>query len=358
MNTNKKTVLFIAYDEPERLSSGSGVRPAKMLKAFEEAGCDVISLYVEQSDKSRPQAIRDTVEKIKKHRPDLCYIEAPSYPILRHADRKLIKMICEMGIPMAYFYRDFYRQFPEQFPRRKDLVGGAKECVLDVMQILTDRVLRNCDIIYVPSEQCGKYVSHSAVKTLPPAGEDRFPSLKEINYRVIYVGGMSGHYDGNLILETFHELHKRDSRYKLILVCSEAEWEKCSSPYKDEPWIELHHASGIELEPLYASACAGVSALSKKYPYSELCVSVKLFQYLSFGLPQIAANTKAAEEILVSEKIGYVAESNAKAMADAFELLFSDSEKYRKIREQLYERLVNNNLWVHRAQKVIRDLTE
>ena len=329
-----------------------------MLKAFADAGCEVISLYEEQTNKSRPRAIIDTVEEIKKHRPDLCYVESPSYPILRHADRKLIKTIHKMGIPMAYFYRDFYRQFPEQFPRRKDFFGRMKDLVLDFLQLLTDRVLRYCDIIYVPSEACMQYVSHRDIRTLPPAGEDCFPATKEINYKIIYVGGMSGHYDGGLILETAHELYKRDKRYKLILVCSAREWEKCSSPYKDGPWVELHHASGKELEPLYDSASAAISALNRRYPYSDLCVSVKLFQYLGFGLPQVAANTKAVEKIFETEKIGYAVEPTPTALADAIEELFSDPRKYREIREQLHERLIKNNLWVHRAQKVISDLTK
>lgn len=63
MNTSRKTALFIAYDEPQRVNSGSGLRPAKMLKAFDDAGCEVIALYEEQANKSRPQAIADTVKK-------------------------------------------------------------------------------------------------------------------------------------------------------------------------------------------------------------------------------------------------------------------------------------------------------
>lgn len=358
MNSREKIMLFIAYDEPDRLSSGSGLRPAKMLEAFNNIGCETIVLYKEQTDKGRPQAIADTLNQIKKHRPDFCYIESSTYPIMRHADRKLIKTIHKMGIPTAYFYRDFYRQFPEQFPRRKDLVGRMKELALDFLQHLTDRVLRYCDIVYVPSEECKRYVSHRNIKALPPAGEDCFPEAKEPNHNIIYVGGISSLYNGDLILATAHELYERDKSYKMILVSRKSELEACSSPYKEGPWVEIHQASGNELEPLYYSSSVAISALRKEYPYSDLCVPVKIFQYLSYGLPQIAVNVKSVANILKTERIGYAIDPTPTAMADAVEDILDDPQKYGEITEQLHERLVKNNLWVHRVQKVISDLTE
>lgn len=359
MNTNGKTVLFIAYNDPQRVTSGSGLRPAKMLEAFKDAGCEVIVLYKEQIDRERPQAIADTIDEIKKHRPDFCYIESSTYPIMRHADRKLIKTVHKMGIPTAYFYRDFYRQFPEQFPRRKDFLGRMKELALDFLQFLTDKVLRYCDIIYVPSEECKRYVSHRNIKTLPPAGEDCSSEGKELNHNIIYVGGMSSlQYNGDLILATAHELYERDNRYKMILVSRDGELDGCSSPYKNGPWVELHHASGKELEPLYNSSSVAISALRKEYPYSDLCVPVKIFEYLGHGLPQVAVNVKSVKSILETEQIGYAVDATPAAMADAIEDILSDPCKYREITEHLHERLIKNNLWVHRAQKVISDLTE
>lgn len=358
MNGSRKTVLFIAYNDPQQVTSGSGLRPAKMLEAFKDIGCEVIVLHKKQTDKGRPRAIADTVSEIKKHRPDFCYIESATYPIMRHADRKLIKTIHKMGIPSAYFYRDFYRQFPEQFPRRKDFFGRIKDLGLDLIQFLTDRVLRYCDIIYVPSEECKRYVSHRNIKTLPPAGEDCFHERKELNHNIIYVGGMSLQYNGELILATAHELYERDNRYKMILVSRDGELDGCSSPYKDGPWVELHHASGKELEPLYNSSSVAICALRKEYPYSDLCVPVKIFEYLGHGLPQVAVNVKSVKNILETEQIGCAVEATPAAMADAIEDILSAPCKYREITEHLHERLVKNNLWVHRAQKVISDLTE
>ena len=105
-----------------------------MLQAFREEGHELITLTGWQTAADRVEKIRGVLREIRRSKPDLCYIESPTYPIMRHADRKLIRTIHRMGIPIGYFYRDFYRKFPDEFPRRRSLRGRAKEFALDILQ--------------------------------------------------------------------------------------------------------------------------------------------------------------------------------------------------------------------------------
>ena len=57
MAMEKQTVLYISYVDENELSSGSGVRPAKMLKAFRDLGYDMIVLSGEQTSKQRVRRI-------------------------------------------------------------------------------------------------------------------------------------------------------------------------------------------------------------------------------------------------------------------------------------------------------------
>ena len=132
-------VLYITYVDQSFVSSGSGVRPAKMFKAFQEEGHEVLLLSGMQTHKKRSKQIKGIKKEIRKCKPDLCYIESPTYPIMLHADRSLIKYVCKKGIPTGYFYRDFYRQFPDLFPRRTGIKGRVKELLLDFLQHLTVR---------------------------------------------------------------------------------------------------------------------------------------------------------------------------------------------------------------------------
>lgn len=355
--SDKKKVLFISYVDENMLSSGSGVRPAKMLHAFQEEGHSIISLTGSQADRTgRLRRINEVLAEIKNNKPDLCYIESPTYPIMLHADRKLIKTIHKMGIPIGYFYRDFYRKFPEEFPRRKGFSGRIKDLGLDYLQLLTDRSLFSCDVVYVPSHEACALLPYRNMRPLPPAGIDMLHEKKKCGHTGIYVGGIIGHYDGKLLLETFALLYEKSKEYRLLLVCREAEWKKIDSQYKDAPWLTVRHCSGAELDELLRKADFALVAGDKTWRYNDIAISVKVFEYLSYGLPQVAVNNKAVEELIETEKIGLTVEQNAEEMADAIERLVNDEALYEDLQKNITQSLRKRNLWVHRVRQVVADL--
>lgn len=352
-------VLYITYVNSDEIFSGSGVRPAKMLNAFKQEGHEVIVLQGEQVSKERLSNIKKIRKQIKRKRPDLCYIESPTYPIMRHADRKLIKDICKAGIPTGYFYRDFYWQFPKEFPRRTSISGKIKDKVLLFLQSLTNKVLKYCNIIYVPSDECKTLLKYHDIRALPPAGENKLDlHIRDNNQTGIYVGGITGHYDGKFLLDVFNELNACDPEYKLILVCRENEWNEFNHSCKNASWLEVHHTSGAGLVDLYRRASIAFNVGNPKYEYSQFAISVKIFEYLSYGLPQVVINNKAITNVVNDEKIGIAVEPDIKKFAIAIKKLSEDSSLYKTYQNNIKESLLYRNLWIHRIQQVIRDLTE
>lgn len=350
-------VLFISYIEHSGLSSGSEVRTAKMLQAFREEGHELITLTGWQTAADRVEKIRGVLREIRRSKPDLCYIESPTYPIMRHADRALIRTVHRMGIPIGYFYRDFYAKFAREFPKRKSLSGWAKDVVLDALQVLTDRCLKNCDIIYLPSMEAAYLLPFRDMRALPPAGEDHFVENRTANKTGIYVGGVVGHYDGMLLLDIFEELHRRDPAYELILVCREEEWASISHPCKDAPWLQVFHCTGDDLLQLFGKAGFALIMCTREYRYNDLAVSVKLFEYLGAGLPQFAINARAMAEILERERIGFAVEPTVEAFVEAIESLMSDPSRYAALQDNIRRALMGHHLWVHRVRQVVEDLS-
>lgn len=351
-------VLFIAYVDADFVSSGSGVRPTKMLCAFREEGHDVIVLSGNQVHKKRTDRIRNIKNEIARKKPDICYIESPTYPIMLYSDRELIKIIHDMGIPIGYFYRDFYRKFPELFPRRKSLDGRIKDIALDFLQWRTDCVLRYCNIVYVPSEEARRLLNYRDVRPLPPAGENRLIPNRKPNHTAIYVGGITEHYGGKFLLDVFNELHKRQDDYRFILVCRKEEWDQFNNPYGRPEWLEIHHTSGDDgLAPLYRRAAIATTGKSDNV-YNEFAVSVKTFEYLSYGLPQVVVKSKAIERIITSEKIGIAIEQDVCSFADAIEGILDNPSCYQEFQNNIKKSLLNRNLWVHRVRQIVSDLHE
>lgn len=358
-NGEKKRILYINYiDLSQNASSGSGVRPYRIYTELQRAGHDVILLSGSQASSDRPRLVKAAYEEIKKNKPDLCYIESPTYPVLRHTDRRLIKRLHKMGIPTAYFYRDFYRMFPEQFPRRTSFTGRIKDLGLDLLQTLTDRALRYCDIVYFPSQEASKLFSYKDMRALPPAGEDRLPSDHTHSPTAIYVGGVSGPYDIKELLQAFDEIHGANAEARLILVTRKNEWEELDLPQKNAEWLEVYHLSGEALEPLYQRASVALVMPSAHFEYNNFAVSVKVFEYISRGLPLVTVDRRALTKIVESERIGIVSAQEVQGLRNALEQLFNDAELYAEYRQNVREALLTRNLWQHRVEKIVSELLE
>lgn len=353
-----KSMVYISYVDIDNAVSGSKVRPKQMLKWFRAKGVEVQELVGEQTKKNRRSQVKKLLHELHEKKPDFCYIESPTYPIMRHCDRKLIKQIHDMGIPVAYFYRDFYRKFPLYF-NKKGFYRKIKDLGLDFLQWRTDRVLRFCDIVYFPSEECKELFSYKDMRVLPPAGENHLPEEKRnYNYTCIYVGGIIGHYDGKLLLDSFGELVKRDDRYKLILVCRPEEWAVFDHPYKQEKWLEVHHTSGEGLLELYNRALVALVALvaHTKNPYNKYSIPVKTFEYMSYGLPIVSVNNQALSRFIESEGVGVVVEPNASSFADGIQKITASQKQYSEYAGKVRKALLTRNLWSHRVDAVMKDL--
>ena len=351
MDTEK--IVYISYIDESILSSGSSVRHNTILKNLLKK-YDVISLTGNQLTKKRKEKYKDVIKKVKQENIQFCYIESPTYPILKHYDRKLIKTIHRKKIPMGYFYRDFYRKFPNEFPRRKGFVNRLKELYLSFNQFLTDIVIKNCDIVYFPSEECKALFKYKKMDALPPACEKGLFKQKEANYVGIYVGGISEEYNVKLLFDVYDRLFEINKKYKLILICRSSEWEAMKDELGEREWLEVYHLKSSELSSKYKVASYALSPKAKT-PYNEFAISYKTFEYMSYGLPQIVVNSRAIERFINNEKIGMAVNPNVDEFVSSIVELNENHHLYHELQNNIFC-AIDNNSWSSRIEKIARDL--
>ncbi len=355
-------ILYITYIDFGNFTSGSMVRPQKIYDAFLKSGHNIKLLKGQQNigSKEREKNVDEINKWLDNNKPDLCYIESSTYPILNGYDRKLIKRINKMGVKIGYFLRDAYYKFPKEvYEKDQNIIKKIKKLILKLMYLNDEKLLKKyASIVYLPTIKMSTYFNFKNIKILPPAGENLLQKHNFEDKTCIYVGGVSGLYGGNLLLKSFQLLNKQCSKYKLILVCRESELKYIDKEIlENATWLEIHHVSSQKnLAPLYKrTSIALLPRLSNKY--SDLSISVKFFEYMSYGLPIVAMYAEEMSKIIKKYDIGIVTENNEDCFSKAISDLFSDENLYKSLCNNVENALLNNNLWQHRVEQIIENLS-
>ncbi len=350
-------LLYITYIDFGDFKSGSSVRPQMMYQAFQELGCEIKLLQTQQNKRNER---RNAVAEINAwldagNRPDFCYVESPSGPIFQACDRKLLKRLHRLGIPTGYFLRDAAYKFDEVF------ITGKKSFKQRVIAWMSERDVRFLakypDLIYLPTESMAKYFPFQHVKPLLPGCAGRLSDRRgnPLGRRCIYVGGVSKRYGTSLLLQAFQKLNAGGDEYPLTLVCREAALPLIGEEYRNQPWLHIVHASGKDaLKALYDRADLALYPVEKNV-YNDFAFSVKLMEYLEFGLPVVTVDCEEAAKFTRTYGTGLVSRNDPDDFAAKVREILSDPQAYQKYLEAVYNAL-DGNLWSDRARQVIQDL--
>ena len=352
-------LLFLTYIDARQAASGSSVRPAKMLQAFRDLGCEVHLVTGRNNQlQTRFQAVRSTLRWLKDHNPDCCYVEPPSGPFFCILDHWLLFRLRMKKVPMAIFIRDAFWKVPETWG-----VTGVKSLILHLMSRFDWLVLnRTMSRLYFPSKSMARlFPTKLPVSELPPAGEaisfveSASDSAKPL--ALIYVGAVAKRYGTDLLLDAFARLAQAGQPLILNLVCRQQEWDDLKMSGKDTPGLQIHHVSGAELAILYLSCDIALIPI-RKSRYMDFAVPVKLYEYLSYHLPMVVTDCLETARFVSENNLGVVTKSDAEDFAQGIMKLAADVSLRQAIKSQARCVLADGNLWVDRARQVIRDLTE
>ena len=349
-------ILYVTYIDFGDFKSGSSVRPQMMYDAFLSLGHEVKLLQTQQNrGRERAAAVAEVNRWLDAERPDFCYIESPSGPIFHSFDRALIRRVHKLGIPVGYFYRDAAYKFDRIFVR------GRKSLKQRVIAWMSERDVRflkkNADLVYFPTESMASYFPFEKTGVLPPACTGSFgdKTARENGRESIYVGGVSKRYGTDTLLGAFDLLNGGGGDYPLTLVCRKTEAAYIGEQYRKKPWLHVVHASGREqLLPLYERADLALYPIEKN-EYNDFAFSVKLMEYVEFGLPIVAVNCAETEKFIRRFSVGLVCENDPRDFAEKVRQILNDPALYRECAENAV-RTAARNRWVDRAEAVAADL--
>ncbi|MFA5455712.1 MAG: glycosyltransferase [Sulfurimonas sp.] len=358
----KKIIFHHPLPLDVNATSASGIRPLKMIKAFEKLGYEVV--VVTGYGKKRKEKIKNLKQRIMGgEKFEFVYSESSTQPTLLTEKNHLpIYPFLDFGffnfcknhnITVGLFYRDIYWFFPEHkaslsFLKRNTANFFYKYDLKKYNELV--------DIVYVPSMQMTKYipiVNQNKFKALPP-GHDDYESFvaKNITDKIelLYIGGLGSHYQMHklfAIIKKFPKIH-------FTLCTRENEWQNTKSEYELSANISIVHKSGDELKGLYANADVAMLFV-KPHEYWEFAAPVKLYEYIGKEKPIIASKGTLAGKFVEENNIGWTIEYEEKALEELFEKLLAEPTEM-KLKQDKIAQIKIKHTWEARAKTVEKDL--
>jgi len=365
MSSKDRRIIF-HHPRPigEKLTTGSRVRPLRMLRAFEALGFQV-ELIDGYSQERRGKFKKLTRLLAEGAHYDFCYAEnAPSPYALTDPDHlpratllewRFFKLMREHNIPTGVFYRDIYWRFPV-FKREHPFWVRLLSYPFYHFD-LASLHSRNIKTLFLPSVEMGSHFpsNYSAppVIALPPgcSPDEQDNASDSFLRKAIYVGGvLPPLYD----LSPLFQLMRMLPEWSLTIVCRENERRQTNDlyPWLENPNIKVEHASGDQVQKLLSEA--NVFFLMRQAdPYIAFAMPVKIFEAMGAGLPILSNQHDSAGQLIESEEIGWVLPEVDK-VADALRGL--DSDSWRRLRDQVLSARINHT-WERRAQTVVEALS-
>lgn len=352
-------ILYITFVDFEKGESGSSVRPQRMYDAFLKCGQNVKLLKGQQNRrKSRKENVKEILDWLSGHTPDICYVESPTGPFFNQIDHRLLKKIKKMQVPIGFFYRDAYWRFG-LVKKGKGLVPFFKALVIIAMQRRDFRILkRRCDVIYTPSKTLSDALGLSG-DVLPPGCRSDNPTDVSPGkiMRAIFVGGTDVRYGCFKMLDAFSDINRNGTTIALTLICKAENWGNVPLAYKklqEQDWLQVLHIQGDDLQDAYKNADFAL-CLSEKNRYNDFAQPVKLYEYMSYAKPVVATNCTEMKQTIEEAGVGIIVEDTVEAIKKGIMEMTNNSAKREEMKQNcLIAR--EKHSWENRAKRVICDL--
>lgn len=364
MTERPKMIFHVAYRLNPEARSASGIRPLQMRRAFEQIGFDVIEVSGRHAErKERIREVRKLIAEGTKFQ--FIYSESSTAPIglgepvtlaaSLTRDTSFLKYCQQHGIPGAVFYRDIYWRFPIY----AEVVRWPVSMVLRALYRWDLRRYKEAGVdVYLPSLAMAEWVPTippERFRELPPGAEIySYPNREDASkIRIFYVGGLGSNYR---LHETVRELAGRDD-VNLTICTREDEWLLREPEYRNllAPNIQIVHASGAELDGLYAESDICLLTV-EPIDYWKFAVPLKMLEYLGRGKPMIASKGTYAAHFVQEQAIGWVVRYGTNELPALLDRLVTEPELIEQIRKQVRE-VAPNHTWQARARQVVEDLT-
>ncbi|HEX9363012.1 MAG TPA: glycosyltransferase [Candidatus Dormibacteraeota bacterium] len=367
MSPERRCIFYRPSPLDEDSRSGSGMRPASMLRAFRQLGYEVDVVAGRAVDRRKlAHNVRSKLNSGVRY--EFLYAEPPTTPTLltepHHIpthplmDYMLLLACRSHRVPVVLFYCDVHWRLPHY--RRR--VGWLKYLALLPffhLDLLAYRGL--VDALLVPDARMLRRIASWAPRkphwTSMP-GFDDGEALHDRHdvagapLRVLYVGGVEPPvYDLIPLLRASAWAVAHGADHTVTICSREPEWIRGGGRYAKYMSAHVkvvHNKTRAELLNLYAAH--DVSVMPYGTLNSDWAMPIKFAEAIGMGLPVLAGRGTAVGGIVEQEGIGWVVGEAETDLADLLRRV--DAAELERARAAV-RRLRPTYSWVERALEIV-----
>jgi glycosyltransferase involved in cell wall biosynthesis/peptidoglycan/xylan/chitin deacetylase (PgdA/CDA1 family) len=209
----------------------------------------------------------------------------------------------------------------------------------------------------------------SVILNLPDIKMFNYANIKESRqsneyFTILYPGTINKHCGLDIAIRAVHEVSKEIPKIKFQIYGGGPELDNVTQLVKDLELEDVVFFNGyVPLETIPAimnKANLGIALLAGLNDYAQQALNVKLFEYLSMGLPAIATRTKSIEYYLKEGTVMLSEPNNPSDVARCIRDLYYDPGKRAELKKNglAFIEINNSEIQMQKYLKIVDKLTE
>jgi len=277
------------------------------------------------------------------------YVEA-STTTATETDLLFLALLHLAHVPILVFIPDAYQLFPDVFPRigmKVKLLDWGWRRSIAAYQRLADRLL------FCSWGLAACFDNRPSIDVLPPAGlAGREPvSLCWAPPTVVYLGAASHRYGSDLLLDAMAQVVASYPETRCCFISGEPAYLD-GHPRRHAPWLTVESRSSDELPQVMLTATLATIPV-RINAYNNVGMPVKLFDYMSFGLPIVATACHDIAAFVEKVDVGLVVQDSVDDLAQGIIHLLQDRDLATRLGQNAYQAVQTSHSWGHRAAQVL-----
>lgn len=348
-------IIFIHPENIGRTTSGSGVRPIEMRKAFKQKAKHFFEItgpgrqkfisflailnFISQGNKidfvyfenlSRPHVLKYKV------------LFGRRFPIPSLSYFCFLIVLKLLGIPVFYFFRDAHWNHRDLYPSHFSKKAFYTLKIFGNLEVLMLKASKF--LVCYPNEKFCQYMMDNFGLygfALPPKGSKQFEKyVKKPKINLFYVGGCTGMYHPRILFDSIRYL---EEKYNIVFCTRKKDWHTIEETLDVPDNVKIIHANGKELNQWFKWADIGL-CLMPPSKYVNMAFSVKVGEYLSAGLPVISFKNTYVGSYVSNFQIGWAVNDSKGALTEFLRNLPSEDILYRNLK---ISRNIQEYHWKH-----------